>query len=190
MWQSDAAPEGRAPKTLPAQQRKQQASAPAIIQVGDKGNQFAESPLLVLRLEIQLHGCEAPERVAQIARTTGRRVMKAIKVETAADATVALGYRGAADLILFDAKAPAGAMLPGGNGIAFDWRTLAGVTPQLGGKWMLSGGLTPDNVAEAVRLTGAPAVDVSSGVELAPGEKSPELIRRFLLAAKTAKQNG
>ena len=139
---------------------------------------------------IQLHGCEAPERVAQIARATGRRVMKAIKVETAADATAALDYRGAADLILFDAKAPAGAMLPGGNGIAFDWRTLAGVTPQLGANWMLSGGLTHDNVAEAVRLTGAPAVDVSSGVELAPGEKSPELIRRFLLAAKTAKQNG
>lgn len=139
---------------------------------------------------IQLHGCEAPERVAQIAQATGRRVMKAVKVETAADATVALDYRDAADLILFDAKAPRGAMLPGGNGIAFDWRTLAGVTPQLGTNWMLSGGLAPGNVAEAVRLTGAPAVDVSSGVESAPGEKSPELIRRFLLAAKIAKQNG
>ena len=81
-------------------------------------------------------------------------------------------------------------MLPGGNGIAFDWRTLAGVTPQWAPTRCWPAAWHPGNVAEAVRLTGAPAVDVSSGVESAPGEKSPELIRRFLLAAKTAKQNG
>lgn len=135
---------------------------------------------------LQLHGSETPERVADIRRRSGRRVMKAIKVETAADADAALRY-AAADLILFDAKAPKGAVLPGGNGLVFDWHALADVTPRLACPWMLSGGLTPDTVAEAVRLTGAPMVDVSSGVETAPGHKSAELIRRFLRAAKTGK---
>lgn len=138
---------------------------------------------------LQLHGAESPDRVRAIATATGRRVMKAIKVETAADAALALAYKDAADLILFDAKAPKGAVLPGGNGVPFDWRALADVTPQLAGRWMLSGGLTPDNVPEAIRLTAAPAVDVSSGVECAPGVKDAALIRRFLQAAKTAKQS-
>lgn len=137
---------------------------------------------------LQLHGGESPARVAAIRERTGRRVMKAIKVETAADAAEALAFADIADLILFDAKAPKGAVLPGGNGLAFDWRTLADVTPRLGRRWMLSGGLTAETVAEAVRLTGAPAVDVSSGVETAPGVKSADLIRRFLQAAKPAKQ--
>lgn len=136
---------------------------------------------------LQLHGSETPGRVAEIRRHSGRRVMKAVKVETAADAADALRYAGAADLVLFDAKAPKGAVLPGGNGLAFDWHALEDVTPRLACPWMLSGGLTPDTVAEAVRLTGARMVDVSSGVETAPGHKSPELIRRFLRAAKTGK---
>lgn len=131
---------------------------------------------------IQLHGSETPERVAAIQRLANRPVMKAIKVETAADAVTALDYAGAADIILFDAKAPKDAMLPGGNGVAFDWRALAGVSDRVA--FMLSGGLTADNVAEAVRLTGARAVDVSSGVETAPGVKDAELIRRFIAAAK------
>lgn len=138
---------------------------------------------------LQLHGSETPQRVEAIKRRIGRRVMKAIKVETAADAAEALTYRDAADLILFDAKAPKGAVLPGGNGLAFDWRALADVTPELGDRWMLSGGLVPETVADAIRLTGAPAVDVSSGVETAPGIKSADLIRRFLHAVKTAKQH-
>ena len=108
--------------------------------------------------------------------------MKAIKVETAQDARAALAYRGAADLILFDARAPADSTRPGGNGAPFDWRTLLGVKDQV--PFMLSGGLTPDNVAEAIRATGAAIVDVSSGVESAPRRKGPELIRRFLRAAK------
>ncbi len=137
---------------------------------------------------IQLHGSETPERARVIGRMAGVPVMKAIKVETAADAAEALRYQGAADIILFDAKAPKGAPVPGGNGIAFDWHVLDDVRGRLGDRWMLSGGLTPENVAEAIRLTGAPAVDVSSGVETAPGEKSLDLIRRFLHAAKTAKQ--
>jgi phosphoribosylanthranilate isomerase len=137
---------------------------------------------------VQMHGSETPERVAEIKARHGMPIMKAIKVETADDAREALAFKGVADLILFDAKAPKGmaGALPGGNAITFDWRALEGVKSDIG-HWMLAGGLTPENVAEAVRLTQAPAVDVSSGVETAPGLKSPELIRRFLRAAKTAK---
>lgn len=137
---------------------------------------------------IQLHGSETPERVAAIRKMAERPVMKAIKVETAADAETALAYGGIADLILFDAKAPKGAVLPGGNGVAFDWAMLDNVKDRVG--FMLSGGLTPDNVAEAVRQTGARAVDVSSGVESRLGEKDVELIRSFLRAAKTANEAG
>ena len=137
---------------------------------------------------IQMHGAETPEHVTRIKARHGIPIMKAIKVETAADAREALAFKGAADMILFDAKAPksmAGA-LPGGNAITFDWRALDDVKGEVG-PWMLAGGLTPDNVAEAIRLTRTPAVDVSTGVETAPGEKSTDLIRRFLAAAKTAK---
>jgi phosphoribosylanthranilate isomerase len=131
---------------------------------------------------IQLHGEETPARVGEIHRRWGRPVMKAIKVETAADARAARAYQGAADFILFDARAPAESTRPGGNGAPFDWRALAGVGDK--GGFVLSGGLTPDNVAEAIRVTGAGIVDVSSGVERRPGEKDPDLIRRFLDAAK------
>jgi phosphoribosylanthranilate isomerase len=133
---------------------------------------------------LQLHGEETPERVAEVRRRWAKPVMKAVKVETAEDAEAALAYRGVADLILFDARAPKDATRPGGNGAAFDWSALAGVKDKVA--YMLSGGLTPDNVAEAIRVTGAAIVDVSSGVEARPGEKDPELIRRFLRAAKAA----
>ena len=132
---------------------------------------------------IQLHGEETPERVAAVGRRCGTAVMKAIKVETAEDARRALDYHAAADLILFDARAPVDSTRPGGNGAPFDWRLLLGVTDDV--DFMLSGGLTPDNVADAIRATGAAIVDVSSGVEASPGEKDPELIRRFLRAAKS-----
>jgi phosphoribosylanthranilate isomerase len=135
---------------------------------------------------LQLHGDESPERVAEVRRRWAKAVMKAIKVETAQDAEVALRYKGIADLILFDARAPKGSPLPGGNGLPFDWRALAGVKDEVA--YMLSGGLTPDNVVAAIQATGAGIVDVSSGVEVRPGEKDPELIRRFLRAAKAAKQ--
>jgi phosphoribosylanthranilate isomerase len=131
---------------------------------------------------IQLHGEETPARVGEIRRRWGRPVMKAIKVETAADARAARAYQGAADFILFDARPPAESTRPGGNGAPFDWWALAGVGDK--GGFVLSGGLTPDNVAEAIRVTGAGIVDVSSGVERRPGEKDPDLIRRFLDAAK------
>ena len=137
---------------------------------------------------IQLHGEEPPERAAEIRRRWSTPVMKAIKVETAEDVRDAADYREAADLILFDARAPADSTRPGGNGAVFDWRALLGVKERM--PFMLSGGLTPDNVAEAIRITGAAIVDVSSGVETSPGEKDPELIRRFLLEAKAAKEGG
>jgi len=131
---------------------------------------------------IQLHGDETPERTAEIQRRWGTSVMKAITVETAGDAGAALAYRHTADLILFDARAPADSTRPGGNGAPFDWRALSGIKEQV--RYVLSGGLTPDNVAAAIRVTGAGIVDVSSGVESRPGEKDPELIRRFIRAAR------
>jgi phosphoribosylanthranilate isomerase len=137
---------------------------------------------------VQLHGAETPARVAEIAQRFCRPVMKAVAVAGAEDVQAALAYVGSADRILFDAKAPqegAGA-LPGGNGVLFDWRALAGLEGRV--DYMLAGGLDPGNVAEAIRSTGTRAVDVSSGVESRPGEKDPDLIRRFIHAAKTAKQ--
>lgn len=134
----------------------------------------------------QLHGNETPERVEAVKARTGRPVMKAIKVGSREDAAGALAYAGVADLILFDARPPKDATRPGGHGTTFDWSLLDDVSGRV--PYMLSGGLTPDNVAEAIRATGAAAVDVSSGVEDAPGVKSPELIRRFVQRAKSAKQ--
>jgi phosphoribosylanthranilate isomerase len=129
---------------------------------------------------IQLHGSETPERVAAIRARFNLPVMKALKIGDAADLDVATAYEPVVDMLLFDAKPPKGAILPGGNGVAFDWSLLTGRDWQK--PWMLSGGLDPANVADAIRATGAKAVDVSSGVEDAPGRKSPDLIRAFLSA--------
>lgn len=136
---------------------------------------------------LQLHGKETPARVAEIKSKFGRTVIKAIPVAVADDAAMAEPYAGVADLILFDAKAFPGAERPGGNGEAFDWGALEGLPDTM--RFMLSGGLSPDNVAAAIEQTHPVAVDVSSGVETAPGVKDPERIRRFLHAAKTAKQS-
>lgn len=130
---------------------------------------------------IQLHGSETPARVAEVKALTGLPVMKAVGVAGPEDLDALWDYGLVADLLLIDAKAPPGAALPGGNGLAFDWRLLAG--RRILKPWMLAGGLTPANVAEAVRLTGAPMVDVSSGVEAAPGIKDETLIRDFVAAA-------
>lgn len=127
---------------------------------------------------IQVHGKETPERVAAIKARFAIPVMKAFKVGAPEDLDDALTFAGAADRLLFDAPPPAHSALPGGNGVAFDWTLLRGRSWPL--PWMLSGGLTPANVAEAVRTTGATAVDVSSGVEDAPGHKNPARIRAFL----------
>jgi phosphoribosylanthranilate isomerase len=131
---------------------------------------------------LQLHGSETPDRVAAIKARAGLPVMKAVAIESAADVKKAGAYAASADHILFDAKATPGAALPGGNGVAFDWLTLKGFA----GPFALSGGLTPETVGEAIRMTGAALVDVSSGVERAPGDKDAELVRRFIRAAKSA----
>ena len=133
---------------------------------------------------LQLHGAETPERCAAIRKASGCRIMKVVKVATAEDATAALAFRGIADLILFDAKPPKDAILPGGNGVSFDWTALDAAKGEV--DWMLSGGLTVANVANAIRLTGARRVDVSSGVESAPGVKDAALIGAFIAAAKGA----
>jgi len=132
---------------------------------------------------VQLHGAETPDRVAAIKRLTALPAMKAIKVAVAADVVAAQPYLGVADRLLFDAKAPASlaGALPGGNAVSFDWTLLAGRSWPV--PWMLSGGLHAGNVAEAVRVSGARTVDVSSGVESKPGVKDPERIRAFLAMA-------
>jgi phosphoribosylanthranilate isomerase len=127
---------------------------------------------------LQLHGSEPPARVAEVKARYGLPVMKAVGVADARDLAAIDSYAPVADQLLIDAKPPKGADLPGGNGLAFDWRLLAG-RKYWTKPWMLAGGLTPGNVAEAVRLTGAKQVDVSSGVETAPGVKDPILIRSF-----------
>ena len=136
---------------------------------------------------LQLHGSETPERVAVVRQRFGLPVMKVIKLATSADLATARMYVGSTDRLMFDAAEPpaerlAGlAALPGGNGLPFDW-TLLAEAPKLGLPWVLAGGLTPENVAEAVRVTGATFVDVSSGVESTRGVKSSALITRFLAA--------
>ncbi|MFX4223809.1 MAG: phosphoribosylanthranilate isomerase [Thalassobaculum sp.] len=133
---------------------------------------------------LQVHGDEGPDRVSELKKRTGLPVMKALRVATREDVSRAEDYVGVADHLLFDAKAPKGmkGALPGGNGLTFDWTLLDGL--DLGMPWMLSGGLNAENVAEAIRLTGAPGVDTSSGVEDRPGVENPDRIRAFLAAAK------
>lgn len=132
---------------------------------------------------LQLHGKESPVRVTEIKSRYGLPVMKAIGVADAADLSLIDLYSPVADQLLIDAKPPRNADLPGGNGLAFDWRLLAG-RKYWQKPWMLAGGLTPDNVAEAIRMTGARQVDVSSGVEQAPGQKDAARIAGFVSAAQ------
>lgn len=132
---------------------------------------------------LQLHGRETPERVAELRARYGLPVMKAVGIADEGDLPAILDYALVSDQLLIDAKPPRTAALPGGNGLSFDWRLVAQrrwLRP-----WMLAGGLTPENVAEAVRLTNARQVDVSSGVESAPGVKDPARITRFIAAVET-----
>jgi phosphoribosylanthranilate isomerase len=131
---------------------------------------------------LQLHGKETPERVAAVKARFGLPVMKAIAVETGDDLACVPAYAAVADRLIFDARAPRDATRPGGLGRPFDWRLLKNLDPRV--PFMLSGGLNRENVAEAIDVTGAMGVDVSSGVERAPGEKDPDLIRGFIKAAR------
>ena len=137
---------------------------------------LAQAPLDML----QLHGKETPARMADLRRRYGLPLIKAVGVAGAEDLPKLTEYGGVADMLLVDAKPPKDAILPGGNGLTFDWRLIAGRRWPV--PWMLAGGLTPENVAEAVALTGAQQVDVSSGVERGPGVKDPALIRAFTAA--------
>lgn len=133
---------------------------------------------------IQLHGDEAPERVVEVRQRTGLPVMKALGLSDAGDLAQIDRYSAVADQLLIDAKPPQEATLPGGNGLSFDWRLLAG--RRWSKPWMLAGGLDVDTVDEAVRLTGARQVDVSTGVEKQRGVKDLDLVRAFVTAARSA----
>jgi phosphoribosylanthranilate isomerase len=133
---------------------------------------------------LQLHGRESPERIAAVRERFGLPVMKAIGVAVARDLAQIDAYATVADQLLIDARPGPDARRPGGNGLAFDWRLLEGRTWPL--PWMLAGGLTPENVAAAVQLTGAEQIDVSSGVESLPGYKDPKRVRAFVAAAVAA----
>jgi phosphoribosylanthranilate isomerase len=133
---------------------------------------------------LQLHGKDSPERTAAVRARFPAKVMKAMHVAVAADLMRAADYAEAADRILLDATPPKGATRPGGLGKPFDWTILRGFRPAK--PYLLSGGLTPGNVGEALRISGAPGVDVSSGVETSPGRKDPDLIRAFIAAARRA----
>lgn len=149
----------------------------------DAGDEAVAEAIGAARLDaVQLHGQESPERCAQLRARFGLPVWKALPVATKADVSRADLYAGAADLVLFDAKTPKDAALPGGMGLSFDWGLVARWKGPLA--WGLAGGLTPDNVAEAVRLTGAALVDTSSGVESAPGVKDVDRIAAFAYAAR------
>ena len=133
---------------------------------------------------LQLHGSETPARAAQLKAHFGLPVWKALAIATKSDVERAAVYAGAADLILFDAKTPKGSSLPGGMGLSFDWSLVAGWKSPIA--WGLAGGLTPGNVDEAIRLTAAPLVDTSSGVESAPGVKDMDKIAAFCKAAQSS----
>ena len=161
---------------------------PGITRVGvfvDPDDTLLENVLTKMRLDMaQLHGSETPDRAAAIKRRFGIKVMKAIKVASELDLQSAKTFLGSVDWLMFDAKAPKDMTnaLPGGNALAFDWELLRQKSWPL--PWMLSGGLKPENLAEAVKISRAEAVDVSSGVERKPGEKDPAKVRAFLARAQ------
>ena len=137
---------------------------------------------------LQLHGSETPERVGALRSRFGIPIIKAVAIADMSDVANAARHEIAADMLLLDAKSPDGAMRPGGHGAAFDWQLLRG--RKFSKPWLLAGGLNADNVARAIHSADAPGVDVSSGVETAPGIKSPEMISAFVIAARAATTAG
>jgi phosphoribosylanthranilate isomerase len=181
---------GRSPRCVdPATVKRLAASVPAGVRtvgllVDDSDPRIAEI-LADCDLDmLQLHGHETPERVSEIRARFGKPVIKAIAVSEAADLERAAAYEPVADYLMFDAKPPKSMAnaLPGGNALSFDWTLLAG--RRFHRPWLLAGGLTPDNLVAAVRISGARMVDVSSGVEDRPGEKNASKIKAFLDASK------
>lgn len=151
----------------------------------DANDDFIAAIVAALKPDmLQLHGKETTDRVVAVRTRFGIPVMKALPIAGRADLAAIRPYAAVADRLLFDARPPADATRPGGLGNTFDWTLLKGVDARV--PWMLSGGLDPGNVIEAIAVTGAPGVDVSSGVERAPGEKDPGRIRAFIRAARDA----
>ncbi len=173
---------------LPDHARGLAARAPHILKVGlfvNADDALLDSAVSAAALgALQLQGAEGPDRVAELKARFGLPVWKAVGVKTAAEVAEAERRFAGADLLLLDAKPPEGATLPGGNGLRFDWRILADARPAM--DWGLAGGLAAESVGEAIRRTGAPLVDVSSGVESAPGIKDVAKIAAFVEAARRA----
>ncbi|EEZ31936.1 N-(5'-phosphoribosyl)anthranilate isomerase [Brucella sp. NF 2653] len=159
--------------------------AVAVAVTVDADNETLDEIVKTVRPDmLQLHGGETPERVRFLKERYNLPVMKAFSIREAGDLEAIAPYRGIADRFLFDAKPPKGSELPGGNGISFDWNLLAALDADI--DYMLSGGLNADNIAEALLKTGAPGIDISSGVECAPGEKGVRLIENFFQAVADA----
>ena len=152
--------------------------------LADPGNEEVAKAISAAQPDfIQLHGHESPERVMALRVRFGRPVIKAVSVADVADFACVSAYEAVADMLLFDAKPPAGAVREGGHGAAFDWQLLSGRSFKR--SWLLAGGLHPGNIARAIRTAQPPGVDVSSGVETSPGIKDAELIRSFVANART-----
>lgn len=181
---------GRSPRCVdPATVKRLEAQVPPTVQkvglIVDESDERIAEILGACELDLlQLHGAETPARVAEIRARFGKKVIKAIPVSEAADLDRAAAYEDVADYLMFDAKPPKSMSdaLPGGNALRFDWTLLSG--RRFKRPWFLAGGLTPDNLIEAVRITDAPMVDVSSGVEDRPGEKNVSKIKAFLEASR------
>ncbi|MER9295892.1 phosphoribosylanthranilate isomerase [Mesorhizobium sp. M0621] len=162
--------------------------AKAVAVTVDAGDVFLDEIVAKMQPDmLQLHGAETPERVTEVKARFGLPVMKALPLSVAADLERIKPFIGIADRFLFDAKPPKGSELPGGNGVAFDWRILAGL--DAGVDYMLSGGLNAANIGEALQLANPPGIDISSGVESAPGVKDPALIEQFFRAVRAARDN-
>lgn len=162
--------------------------AQAVAVTVDADDAFLDAIVATMQPDwLQLHGEETPARVAELKARYGLPAMKAISVREAADLDLVAAYRGVADRFLFDAKPPKDAKLPGGNGLPFDWRLLAALDPGL--DYMLSGGINAGNVGDAIRLLDPPGLDISSGVESAPGVKDAALIAGFFAAVRAARSN-
>jgi phosphoribosylanthranilate isomerase len=183
---------GKSPRNLLPQEAarlvaplRQTSAAKIVALTVDPQDAELEAILAAFRPDlIQLHGSETPQRAAAIRALTGLPIIKAVGVSDSSDIAAARAYDGAADHLMFDAKPPTGSDRPGGHGTAFDWTLLDSVKFER--PWFLAGGLDPWNVAEAARLSRAPLVDVSSGVERGPGVKDPDLITAFLSAVRRA----
>jgi phosphoribosylanthranilate isomerase len=179
-------PRNIAPAEAGALREAARGRARAVAVTVDAGESFLDDIVAVMAPDmLQLHGSETPERVAEVKARYGLPVMKALSVSIAADLDKAAAFTGIADVLLFDAKPPKGSELPGGNGVTFDWTILQSLPA--GTNYLLSGGLNAGNVAEALRQAAPPGLDISSGVESAPGVKEVALIREFFRAVRAAR---